>query len=331
MGLGLLALFFYRANFGEIGSALAQARYIYLLPAVPVYFVAVVFRTLRWHYLLHPLKEVPSRRLFPVVVIGYMANNLLPVRLGDVVRSYLVGEKEGMSKAAALTTTIVERLFDGLALVLLLLILLPLVPLKGVSAEWSSSGLVLALIAVGAAIVALLAAVFVVTLSPRLAGTLGNLGLRFLPRRLHERARDLGTRFYSGLDALRMPGPLLAVFTLSFLVWLAEFAMYYLVALAFPIGRPYTEIAFGGSAANLAISIPSLPGGVGPFEVAFLGSLTNVGVDRDLASAYIVVLHAALLVPVTVLGLAYLWRENISWGRLTQSLQGKASLKEGRQ
>ncbi|MBI4297066.1 MAG: flippase-like domain-containing protein [Chloroflexi bacterium] len=327
-GLSLLALFLYGTDFAELGSALGKAQYAYLPAAVAVYFVAVAFRTLRWRYLLVPLKKVPSGRLFPIVVIGYMANNLLPARLGEVVRAYIVGEKEGISKAAALATAIVERLFDGLALVILLLVLAPLVPLRGISAQWTSAGLVLALLLISGAIVVLLALLFLAALSSRAAQAMGRIGLRLVPRRFQGRVRELGILFYSGLEAMRMPGPLLAVVVLSFLVWLAEFSMYYLVALAFPLGRPFWEIAFGGTAANLAISVPSLPGGVGPFEVAFLGSLLHFGADRGLASAYIIVLHATVLLPVTVLGLAFLWRENLSLSRIARPIRDEIALHE---
>src|SRR4029079_14372001 len=84
---------------------------------VPVYFVSFWLRTLRWQALLRPITHVPAIRLYPVALIGLMANNIAPARVGELVRAYLVGEREGMSKTTALGTIAVDRAFDGLTLV----------------------------------------------------------------------------------------------------------------------------------------------------------------------------------------------------------------------
>ena len=114
-----LGIFLSRLDIGETWEILGEANYFALVPAILVYFGSVFFRTFRWQYLLAPVKGLSVRRLYPVVVVGYMANNILPVRLGEVVRAYYVGEREKVSKVAALATIAVERVFDGLTLLFL--------------------------------------------------------------------------------------------------------------------------------------------------------------------------------------------------------------------
>ncbi|MGH7862311.1 MAG: lysylphosphatidylglycerol synthase domain-containing protein, partial [Candidatus Dormibacteraceae bacterium] len=95
VGGALISLFFLAwatrlvGSFGGMVASLDRANYFYLVPALLVYFAGVWLRAVRWHFLLRPVKPIPSRRLFPVVVIGYMANDVLPARLGELVRAYV--------------------------------------------------------------------------------------------------------------------------------------------------------------------------------------------------------------------------------------------------
>ena len=112
----LLALFLLTVDARRMLDALAGTNYWYIAPSVAMYFVSVYFRSMRWSVMLRHLKPVSTHRLFPVVVVGYMANNLLPMRLGELVRSYYLSEREGVNTASALVTVFVERIFDALAL-----------------------------------------------------------------------------------------------------------------------------------------------------------------------------------------------------------------------
>ena len=110
-GLFLLLLLL-RVDRQEIVSALSNANYLYVAPAIGLYFIAVYFRSIRWAYLLSPIGPFPVNRLYPVVIIGYMANNLLPARLGELVRSYYLAQRETVSGSTALATVAVERVYD---------------------------------------------------------------------------------------------------------------------------------------------------------------------------------------------------------------------------
>jgi len=118
LAVSVLFLLFlvYQVDLGEIRSALGDANYLFVVPAVALYFVAVYFRAVRWRFLLSPLRLIPVRRLYPVIVIGYMANNVLPARLGELVRSYYLARREQFNTSSALATVAVERVYDGVTL-----------------------------------------------------------------------------------------------------------------------------------------------------------------------------------------------------------------------
>ena len=182
--VGLLLLFLWKVDFEQTGRELQNANYLYLIPAVLVYFIALGFRSLRWHYLLLHLKPIPANRLYSVVSIGYLANNILPVRLGELVRSHFVGEKEGISKASALATILVERALDGLTLLFLAAIVWPFLPWTsvlrnesgGLDTPWLALSILVAVIfVVGFAVL------FLFATSPRLGRGLARLLGRVSP------------------------------------------------------------------------------------------------------------------------------------------------------
>ena len=340
VSLVFLGLFFRKVDVGETLGILRDANYLFVVPAVLVYFVAVYFRTLRWRYLLRSLKPLGVGRLYPVVVVGYMANNVLPVRLGEVVRAYYLSRREGVSASGSLATILVERVVDGLTLLVFIALVSLSLPVLGVVEGLAERGnfsplllgLAVPLLFVGVAGVLVLLASF-----PRRSIKLVILVLRYLPTGFIRRIEPLAVRFLDGLWALRSPRRLLVLFLLSVPVWLAEAAMYLILGYSFRLDQ-----AFGGFAelvaviilltavANLATSLPSSPGGIGPFEFLAKTTLVLSGVEADSATAYVIILHMTLLVPVTLAGVAYLWAGNLTLGRLTREVDFQARPSGGR-
>lgn len=315
VSLFFLALLFYKSNLQEIVFALSQANYLFLVPAIMVYFLGVVFESIRWRYLLSPLKSVTARTLFPITVIGYMANDVLPIRMGELVRAYLLGEKENISKTSILATIVVERMFDGLTLLSFLILVITVVPASSLApgqggqfVEWLQG-----IARIGALFFLGFLVLFLVMASSkntilRLVG----LPLRVLPPRLQVKGLQLTEVFIGGLAVLQSPWKTVLVFTMSVLAWLAEAGMYFFVMLGFSFIKPYYVMMLVTSTANLATTVPSSQGGVGPFEYFTVQTLALAGVNLEIASAYAIVLHAALLIPVTLLGFFYLWRQDLS-------------------
>lgn len=317
ISLLFLGLLLWRIDLQETARSLREANYWFVFLGVPGYFLGVVFRAMRWRVLLSPLRPLAVRRLFPVVVVGYMANNLLPVRLGELVRSYYLGQREGVSKSAALATILVERVVDGVVLIFVLLALSLLLPVTGlvegvaksVSLPWP-----LLVSAIVAPFVLVLTIMVLMVQHP--SGTLALAGFLFrpLPAGVNARVVGLAETFIAGLGVLRYPGRIPFILLLSLLVWLAEATMYYFVGLSFGLAPSLGGLASMAvamlavvSTSNLGTAFPSSQGSIGPFELFAVATLVVLGVGREPAVAYAVVLHVALLVPVTLLGLVYLW------------------------
>ena len=317
ISLVLLFLFFYQVDFGEMGQALAGARYIFVLPAIVVLIIDMGLKAWRWQFLLKPLKSIPLRSVFSIEVIGHMANAILPLRIGELVRAYLLGEKEQVSKISALATVAVPRAFDGLALLFVAAVLSLFLPL----ADWLRQA-----IYITAAVFLSALIIFLLLASSR--GRLERVGtflLRPLPQRWSTKLQGWLSLFIFGLETIRSPRRTFLVFLMSVLAWVAEGTMFYLIAFSFDLGQPFHVLLLASTAANLALLLPAAPGGVGNFEYFTVQALAIFGVGGSLARAYAIAVHALLLLPIILLGFYFLWVENISLAEMARR-QKKAIL-----
>jgi uncharacterized protein (TIRG00374 family) len=317
LGILISAAFLYWALRGlrlqDLGGALAQANYWWLIPGIAVYFMGVWARAWRWHYLLRPVQKISTRAMFPIVAIGYMGNNIYPARAGEVLRAVVLKRRTGVPISASLATIIVERVFDGV--VMLAFVFLNLPELARLTAD---SGLVgniqtLTLWGAGAFLGALLAFLLAAMFPERAMALFTPLVLRLAPARWRDRIIELMGKFLGGLEALRSPREALMVFLTSVVIWLLETGKYYFVMFAFPFHVSFFALMLMNGIVNLATTIPSAPGYVGTFDAPGIAVLAAYGVPQALAAGYTLVLHAALWIPITLLGAYYLAREGVRW------------------
>lgn len=311
LGLAVSILFLWLAlrglDLSRFWDALQGANYLWLVPGVLVYFGAVWARTWRWHYMLRGLQPVSLSRLFPTVNISYMGNNVYPARAGEVLRAYVLKRDEGVSMSASLATILVERIFDGLVMLLFVFLTLPIVPDLDPRLRRL---VVLASLAFFGALLTFLALASAPNTARRLYGGLIN---RFAPSRLRGNLLGLADRFMEGLVGLRRGRDLAMIFFTSAVVWLLETVKYWFVMHAFPFEVSFFALMLMNGLANLALTIPAAPGGIGPFDWAGIETLAAFDVERSLASAYTIVLHVALWFPITALGAYYFARKGLSW------------------
>jgi len=318
VGLLISIVFLYFAlqkiDFNKVWETLKTAQYLWLIPGITVYFVGVWVRAWRWHYLLRPLKKVPTNTMFPIVTIGYMGNNIYPARAGEVLRAYVLKKREGVPISASLATIIVERIFDGVVMLAFVFLNLPeLAKLNNDSgfvgniqqvALWGTIAFI------GALAVFLLAAMF-----PFVTERVVNVLIeRLLPARWREKVRSLTGRFLSGLESLRSPKDALMIFFTSAVIWLLETGKYWFVMQAFPFQVSFFALMLMNGIVNLATTLPSAPGYIGTFDGPGIALLTAYGVPGEIAAGYTLVLHAALWLPITLLGFYYFSREGLKWG-----------------
>ena len=334
VGGAILALFFLTADLGRLHKALTDANYWFVAPAIGIYLVSVLFRTLRWQWLLRHLRPIGVVRLYSVVVVGYMANNLLPMRMGELVRSYYVGEREGISKTSALVTIFTERLLDALTLLLFIAAIALFVPVTGLAEAFKGSHGVIWLL-VGATLVVLFVSAFgallLMAFWPSKAGAMAASLIRPLPQGPEVRLRHMIDLVLDGLAALRRPRILLLLFLLSVPIWLLEAGLFFLIGLSFDLNVVYDSLIEMAVAmvlvtaiANIGSSIPLAPGGLGLFEWVARETLVLLPlatVDVAVATAYVAVVHFSLLLPMILLGQLFLWTQHVSLRRLSRAGQ----------
>ena len=313
LGIIISAVFLYVAfrgqDFGEIRDALGQTNLWWMPLALALYFTGVWIRAVRWRLLLAPVVTTTSRGLLPIVVVGYMANNVLPLRTGELVRSFLIGRKYGARKSATLATIAVERIFDGLTMLLFIAFAMIFVTL---TSEMRHLALIAFLLFAG-----LLIALFLLTLGGGLLDRLLQLALGPLPDSLSERVERVLLAFLGGLGVLKRRRDLALVAVTSILAWLFEASMYYALAVGFGgtvrdvVGPAVTLLTTG--VANLSTLIPGAPGYIGQFEFGVKLVLNGaLDVPEGQALAYAILVHAALYFPITLLGVIEWSRQQLS-------------------
>jgi uncharacterized membrane protein YbhN (UPF0104 family) len=281
-----------------------------LFAAVVVATLTFPIRLIRWRLLLRDERgrPYPAGPLWHAVALGFMANNLLPLRAGELVRAYAASRLAGIRFATVLSSIAVERIFDGLTVVALLTLALLTTDL---SSSVSVGGVSVAHVAqmgglLGGA--ALLVAILVLV-APMAAERLVR---RVLP--WHEGIRQ-------GLMVLRTPGRLGAVVFWSLVLWLSNALAFYVGFWSFDIPVSYAGALLLQGLLVLGISIPSTPGFFGPFEAVIVAVLALYGIPRDVAFSYAISFHLTSFVPITLLGLWSLARTPEGWRGLREVRQ----------
>jgi glycosyltransferase 2 family protein len=309
----LISLFFIwfavrKLSLDQVWVYLRSANYWWIIPGVIVYFGAVWARTWRWHYLLRPIKAIPLRALFPVVCIGYFGNNVYPARAGEVIRAFVLRRNEGVSVSASLATIIIERVFDGLVMLLFVFVALPFVGSDRIPLVYRRAVILFSVLFLAALLVFLWLAI-----DQRRAPVVYRfVADKVVPARYRGLADGFYERFITGLHSLRSGRDVLMVFWTSTIIWLTETVKYWFVMHAFRFVVSFVGLMLMNGVVNLTTTLPSAPGYVGTFEVG-AKVLEALGIQPDLAFGYTIVLHAALWLPITALGAWYMWREGIKW------------------
>ena len=311
----LLWLFLRGTDLAEIGAELRRADYRWVLVATLLTLFANVQRAWRWRYLLMPIKTVGVGSLTSAIFIGWAFTALLPGRLGEVVRPVLIGRREDISKTAAFATVVLERLFDLLTVLLVLVAYLLFFPLpSALDGEGASiiAGMRVSGLAVLAGLVFVVAFLVGAQLMPERTDALLRRLLGWLPGRLGDRLLPFARSFLSGFAGIRDPKLLGAITLHSVLLWLNILVTYYLLFFAFDIELPLYAAMPLIVIVVIGVMVPT-PAAVGSFHLATELALVGLwGVSAEQAAGYAIVSHAMVFVPVTVIGLVLLSREGLS-------------------
>lgn len=285
-----------------------QTRWEWVLASALLAPLGLWARAHRWRYLFPPGSNPPG--LVPAVMIGYMVNNVLPLRAGEVVRVYVVARRWGHGFWTTLATLVVERVLDSLAIVLILALMIPFIAVPGLF-QWAAA----VLFAIDLAGIALLVAL---AAAPERSRRLVARLARRWPR-LETRVQAILATFVHGLEGIRTSAHVLPLLVWTVIVWtipaLAGWTALKALDLHLPFLAGWTVLAFVG----LGVSIPSAPGYVGVFHAAAALAVGIFGVSQPAAVGFALIFHAAQYVPVTLVGWLYLLREHLSLGEATHA------------
>jgi len=313
--IGLLAFFFRQADPAKVWAETRRADPILLVYAVIVTGLTYAARAWRWQMLLAPIGPTRFTVAFETTVIGFAANALIPGRVGEVLRPYLLARRESLNATSAFATIILERVLDLVTVLLLFAVFVFGVGPGVISGDPSQ----LALVKLGGGIAAASAVAGLIVLFA-LAGhpeRLGRMALsveRLLPARLAGVVARFVETFAQGLAVLRDPARLATALALSFPMWMSIAAGIWLTSQAFHITFPYTGSFLVMTVLVVGVAAPT-PGGVGGFHAAYQFAVTQffaASTDRAVGAA--IVLHAVSFVPVTLLGLLFMTREGLTFG-----------------
>ena len=317
--VGLLAFFLRGVNLAGVWAETRHADARLLAVAVSATMLTYALRAFRWQYLLAPIGPTRFSTAFQTTTIGFAASFLLPARAGEVLRPYLLARREHLPPTAAFATIILERLLDLVTVLLLFGVFVLAVEPASLSADPAVYAKVKAggLFAAAASVAGLIV-FFALAGHPERLGRFALRIERVLPAKLARIVARFVETFAQGLAVMRQPVRLLVSLILSFPLWLSIAAGIWITSRAFHMTFGYLGSFLVMTLLVVGVAAPT-PGSVGGFHAMYkYAVVTFFGVANDRAVGAAIVLHAVSFVPVTLLGLIFMAREGLSFGRMRE-------------
>jgi uncharacterized protein (TIRG00374 family) len=314
---GFLLLLAWRVDLSEALATLPEANWAWVLPGLVLFTLSKAVHTYRWRIFLGKHRTVPYGGLLGIFLVHNMANSVLLLRAGDVLRIQTTSQRYGIPRSELTAVVIVvETLLDGLAFVVLVALAFSLGVIPGVlrATFWGMAGL--ALFGVGLGVVA---ARWVKV------DALGRLPpFRWLSTEARSSVLTLLHQFQEGLRTLRYPQLAAPAIVASLIGWMLEGGAYWMFGEAFGLNLAWSSYLLIMMTANFAVSIPITPSGIGPYEVATQALIVALGADAALATGYAIGIHLCFIIWITVTGLAAMWLTHLSPHEIFYLAQEKA-------
>jgi uncharacterized protein (TIRG00374 family) len=302
---GFLGLLAWRVNIGDALATLPEANWVWVLPGLAVFTLSKAVHTARWQVFLGRHREIPFRGLFGIFLVHNMANAVLLLRAGDVIRIQTTAQRYGVPRSELTATVfVVETLLDGLTFVVLVALAFSLGVIPGVlrATFWAMAGLALFGLALGV----------VAARWGSAEGLLRAYPLRWLSSDIKDTLRTIIAQFLDGMRALREWRLAVPAAALSVSGWMLEAWSYWFFGQAFGLSLELGEYLLVMMTANFAVSIPITPSGIGPYEVATQELIVQLGADRALATGFAIGIHLCFIFWITLTGLVAMWLMKLS-------------------
>ncbi len=304
----LVAIVFSTIDFGKTLEKISEISFFAVLVSAIVYSFSFVLRALRWKYLVKPIAAISVKDSFAIVCVSFLANNLLPARLGEFLRAYLLSKKKGIGKVKSLSTVIVDRIVDGITLVFVFLVIMvfsgdvPLIAQK--------------LIVIPALVFAFCMGFFV---KPDFFRRMLSPFFRRIPFVYNRIKVFLDDLVIGGRAFSQSAGSGVMIWASSFIIWGLESTNLLVIARAFGIEISVVKIVLLLVVVALGLMIPSAPAYIGTFEALFVLYFLAFGLTAESATAMAITVHAIEFIVILVLGLFSLNLLGISWKELLKA------------
>lgn len=296
----------------ELWTAFREANLWLLGLAVAIGFLNYLFRAIRWGVLLHPIcSETSLHSRFAAMTIGFMATNLIPLRVGEFVRPYALSRMEPVSVSGALGSLVVERFLDSLAIAALLFVAMAAPGFPQDPVVWDISlAVLIRWFMVGLGGLLLLMVLLLIFPKPLVAAV--EAMARFLPEKLGNLVVEVLEAFLEGLRALQSPLLLFKAVAWSLWIWVFQSLSFWVAFLAFGIHVGFDVALFVNGTVALAVAAPAGPGFVGTFQFGVTGGLAVYGASGAAAVALSLGFHLGGFIPVTLVGLYFAGKLGLS-------------------
>lgn len=322
-------LFVRKIDWALLKNALIEANYWFIIPTIILNLLFYVVRAFRWQGLLSHIKTIPAINLLSLTFIGFMANNILPARVGEALRPFLLYKKEDIKFSTSVATVIVERIFDMLVLIIFTVGVIVLLPHPSPShnnllvytsvnhvntmkesiipslKKWTE---VFAVVGVFTIV-----SLFLVVTKPDFFKKILYKLCSFLPHKVKDKILEFYESFVHGLKILENKTQTVWILSLSLLVWIICGAEIYLLGFSFHLHLPFVGACFVAVCLALAVALPQAPGYIGVFHIAVVKSLDIFGIQTTAAQSYAIILWAISILPSTIIGFLFLWKEGIAF------------------
>ncbi|MDD5284279.1 MAG: lysylphosphatidylglycerol synthase transmembrane domain-containing protein [Desulfuromonadaceae bacterium] len=311
ISLFFLILLFRKIDFRQLLAALGTVDYLFIVMGLLFTFISYFLRAVRWKFLLISEKTIPLSSLYPATIIGYMANNLLPARLGEFVRAYFLARREGLQTPTVFASLVIDRLFDGFTVLLMLLITLFTLKMpqgmENAGLALKAGGVVMFLLYCGVLL-------FLFLLKLQTMRTLSCVGfmLKPFPQRFSERLIPMLGSFIAGIRMSSRGGHIAALILSSFCIWIFCILPIDMVLRGFGINLPISASMFILVLLVFAVMVPASPGYIGTYHYACFKGLSVFGITESKAVSIALVVHGLSFFPVIIAGFYYLWRSKTS-------------------
>ena len=316
MAISLLAFVwaFYGVDFVAAWIVVKKMKHFWLIPAALLVPAVNWCRAARWRLMFSQTSAPPTHRFFSAVNISYLANNVLPLRAGDLVRTYFIARAATMSKTQALSTIVVERVIDVMTAIFPLLIVSPYLPSLTDTMQKTVFWI---------GILTLVAMIILAVVSNQKARCLALLQrlLTVLPcQAFHKTFYRIACSILEGLSALKSPWMATKILGWTIIIWLLTNLFPYALFQAFRIELPFSAAVFLICITSLGVSVPSSPGFIGVAHSLIVLCLTTAySLDKNVALSFALVAHAWQYLLQVFLGAVALVQEGYSFDLVTKS------------